>query len=264
MEITVKSRQGKSIFCRVLVPDEAQKSFPAILVVHGFKGWSAQRHIQKIAEDLTSKGYITIRPDLTKNPGNSDLEFRDMTYALELEELEDVLDRLLEMPLVDSERIGICGHSLGGMIVAQLAAQRREIKALATLSAVYSFEFIAEKIFKKPFDKAKADFEKKGWTGVWSKELERELKIKRKFYEDIFMRSADSFAGEIRCPTLIISSGNDESVAQVHADNYLRNIGSKVKKMEIIKGSDHNYNGKALDEVSRLVCEHFGKYLLES
>jgi len=276
MEIYVKNRRarlhrlaghsgrGKNIFCRILAPKESRKTFPAILVVHGFKGDSSERHIEKIAGDLSVNGFITIRPDLTENPGNSYLPISEATYGQELSDLEDVLDYLLEMPQVDSGRIGITGHSLGGMIVAQLTAKRREIKALATLSAVYSFESIAERIFKKPFDKAKEDFEKKGWTGVWSQGLKKELKIKRKFYEDIFLRSADTFAKEIRCPTLIISSGSDESVSQIHADNYLKNIASEKKRMKIIEGADHIYRGDALNKVSFAVCDWFGKFLLES
>lgn len=302
MEISVKSRRGTNVFCWVEFPEFSgpvsffppasarssvnsgkkvksaslravgnpsktatrKEKFPAVLVIHGFKGWSSQRHIQKIAEDLTAGGFVTIRPDLTKNPGNSELEFRDMTYAMELTELEDVYRFVSQMEEVDPERIGVCGHSLGGMLVAEFAARNPEIACLATLSAVYEWKFVIEHIFMKPFDEVKSDFNEKGWSDVWSASLSKRLEIGRQFYEDVANRNADDFAGKIKCPTLVVSSGNDESVLQYHADAYLKNIGAGKKKMEIIKGADHNYSGDALDRVSKAVCSWFGKFLLES
>ena len=90
-EITVINRAGKPLFCRMdgRVPG---KKIPAVLVVHGFKGDSTQRHIQGISRTLNQKWVLTLRVDLTKNPGKSYLEFSDMTYAQELSDIEDVFD----------------------------------------------------------------------------------------------------------------------------------------------------------------------------
>ena len=120
---------------------------------------------------------------------------------------------------------------------------------------------MARHLFNKPFDKVQKDFEDKDWSTVWSVHLNRELHVKKSFYEDVFLRTADKFAAKIKCPTLIVSSGSDESVAQSHADNWLKNIGSQNKKMEIINGSDHNYSGQALDKVCSLVTDWFTKTL---
>ena len=239
-----------------------QVRWPAVLIVHGFKGSSAQRHIQGVSDVLVDAGFLTIRPDLTKNPGRSYIEFADMTYSQELKDCEDVLEYLLAMDEVDKNKIGIAGHSLAGTIVSEIAAKRNEIKALAILSGVYSFEFVAEHIFSKPFQKAKKEFDQKGWTSVWSEHLERRLKIKRGFYEDVIGRTAGDFAGEIKCPTLVISSGKDEAVSQKHADLWMKNLGTKEKHMEIIEGSDHNYSGDAMSRVSPIVASWFAKHLI--
>ncbi len=235
--------------------------FPAVLVVHGFKGSSPQRHIKALSDALVERGFMTIVPDLTKDPGRSYLDFSDMTYDQELKDVEDSLDYLSKFDEVDKDRIGICGHSLGGMIAAEIASERSEVKALATLSAVYDFKWIADKIFNKPFERALKDFDKKGFTSVWSNHLEKRLKIKKGFYIDAFKRSAKDFAKGIKCPTLIVSSGNDESVSQSHADKYLKTIGTKDKKNEVIEGADHNYSGENLDKVTSIVADWFSKKL---
>jgi len=255
-DIKIKNRKGKKLFCRVDGIDP-QRRLPAVLVVHGFKGDSAQRHIAQVSESLVSLGFLTIRIDLTKNPGKSYLDFADVTYAQEFFDLEDVFESLLQMPEVDPTRIGITGHSLGGMLTAQLASKHRAVKSLAILSGVYNYRFLAKHLFAKPFAEVLEDFRKKGHSTVWSIHLNRELHVRKGFYEDVFLRTADKFAQKIKCPTLIISSGSDESVAQSHADNWLKNIGSHNKKMEIIPGSDHNYLGEALDKVTRLVADWF-------
>ncbi|GEM_PF-749557 len=264
MDISIINQQGKKIFCRLDRPDGDKKSFPAILVVHGFKGDSTQRHITKIAGSLNRAGFAVLRPDLTKNPGNSYLEFSDMTYKQELSDLEDIYSALAQIDGVDFERVGVAGHSLGGMLAAELASKYSNIKSLATLSAVYDFKSIEDRIFSKPHEAAKADFYKKGWTSVWSRSENRELLIRKSFYEDALFRTAGDFANNIHCPVLIISGSDDESVSQSHATNYLKHVESSKKKMEIITGADHNYSGLALDIVSRLVCAHFTEVLLES
>ena len=238
-----------------------QDRWGAVLIVHGFKGSSAQRHIQGISDALVDAGFLTIRPDLTKNPGRSYMEFADMTYRGELEDCQEVFDYLLKMDEVDKNKIGIAGHSLAGMIVSEIAAERNEICALAILSGVYSFKFVAEHIFSKPFQKAKKEFNQKGWTSVWSQHLEKRLKIKRGFYEDIVQRTAGDFVGKIKCPTLVVSSGADEAVSQNHADLWMKNLGTRDKHMEIIEGSDHNYSGEALNKVAPIVANWFADKL---
>jgi len=252
----IKNRDGKKIFAVVDHP-KGDGSFPAVLIIHGFKGFSSQRHIQGISDSLVDKGFLTLRPDLTRNPGRSYLDFSDMTYGQELRDAEDVLDYLLKLDEVDQQKIAVAGYSLAGMIAAELAAKREVIKALAILSGVYDFKWIANKIFKKPFQRAIKDFKAKGFTTVWSSEMEKRVKIKKSFYEDAFERSAKNFAKEINCPTLIISSEKDESVSQSHADKYLKTIGSVDKQMEIIEGSDHNYSGESLDKAASVVAGWF-------
>lgn len=104
------------------------------------------------------------------------------------------------------------------------------------------------------------DFKEKGASKVWSQSLNRELIIKKAFYEDVVFRTAADFARKITCPTLVISSGRDESVSQSHADRWLKTVRSNQKNIEII-AADHDYSGKSLLEVARLVSDWFTRTL---
>lgn len=253
-----KNRDGKKLFVMVDHPS-GKGLYPAIVLVHGFKGSSSQRHLQGISDSLVERGFLVVRPDLTHDPGRSYLNFEDMTYKQEFKDTEDVLDFVLKMEEVDKSKIGLAGHSLAGMLTAELASKRRDIKALSILSGVFSFNFIAERIFNKPYQKAQKEFDSKGWTNVWSQTMEKRLKIKRSFYMDIVKRNAKDFAPKIKCPTLVISGGADEAVSQKHADQWMKKLGTKDKKMEIIERSDHNYSDDALEEVKKIVGDWFSK-----
>src|SRR3989344_5065004 len=142
-EIRIKNRAGKQLFCRVDGIVSERRS-PSVLIVHGFKGDSTQRHIAGISDFLVSLGFLTLRVDLTKNPGKSYLDFADVTYAQEFSDLGDVFESLLQMPEVDPTRIGIAGHSLGGMLTAELSSKHKAVKSLAILSGVYNYRFLAK------------------------------------------------------------------------------------------------------------------------
>src|SRR3989344_5315555 len=257
----IKNRDGKRIFAVIDYPS-GKGPFGAVLIIHGFTGFSSERHLNEISRDLVDKGFLTLRPDLTKNPGRSYLEFSNVTYNQELKDCEDSLEFLLNMEEVDINRVGIAGHSLGGMIAAEVASKRKEIRALATLSAVYSAKFQINRIFGKTYEKALKDFKSKGFTTRWSDHMGKRLKIKKSFADDFVGRTVDDFAKNIKCPTLVISSGKDEAVIQEQADSYLKNIGAREKSMEIIEGSDHVYTGEALNKVAPIVANWFAKKLI--
>lgn len=98
--MNLKNRQGKKLVATVSVPDGSYK-LAAVIVVHGFKGFRSQRHIKGISRALAKKGIVAIRPDLTRNPGDSYLDFSDMTYGQELSDLVAAMKVLAKNMQID-------------------------------------------------------------------------------------------------------------------------------------------------------------------
>jgi predicted dienelactone hydrolase len=137
--------------------------YPVILFSHGFTGCGTQSVF--LTRGLAQAGYLVLAPDhhdATCGPGNDGKMFdklsttrserpfqkpeawSDATYRDRADDVEAVLDAILKeksfqgVPL-DSGRIGLAGHSLGGYTVLALAGawpswKDRRIKAVLALS----------------------------------------------------------------------------------------------------------------------------------
>ena len=86
-----------------------------------------------IADYLTKKGFLVLRIDdrgIGKTTGN----FATSTTADFEKDVEAGLDFLEKQPQVNKQKIGLIGHSEGGMIAPVVASKRSEIKFIVLLA----------------------------------------------------------------------------------------------------------------------------------
>jgi len=257
-QIEFLDKQGRKIVGTLLLPAGAGP-FPAIVICHGFKGNRNERQNSKLAEAITQKGIITLRFDFTNEPGESSLPFQDMTISYELEVLDQAVNHLKALPATDKERIGLTGHSLGDLIVAWYAAGHPEIKAIATLSGVYSFLEMWKRVYGEEITK---ELQEKGFSYVYSNTLKKDLRIKEDFYKDAQKYEMDKVIDSLVCPILVVAGTADEAVSIDHAQHYYDRAFSKTKELEIIKGADHIYSKEGnLEQLVDSVSSWFSKTL---
>jgi uncharacterized protein len=87
-----------------------------------------------IADFLTRQGYIVLRVDDRKT-GKTTGDVKNATSVDFAKDVEASLDFLLQQEEVDKNKIGLIGHSEGGMIAPMVAVQRKEISFLVLLAA---------------------------------------------------------------------------------------------------------------------------------
>ncbi len=264
--IEFKDKQGRKIVGDFIIP-EASKPLPIVIICHGFKGNRNERHIKAIAEAISEKGIATLRFDFTKDPGESSLSFEDMTVSYELEVLDQAVEfvKSFSIEKIDTKKIAIVGHSLGGLVVGWYGANHSGISAVVSLSGVYSFAKLLERELGAGITSSlKKEAEEKGFVYVYSNSLKRDLKIRKKFFEDSLNYEMDRVIRELKCPVLSVHGTKDEAVSLEHSQHFTGRSRGSQKELRIIEGADHIYSDqKNLIEVKMIVAEWCAKVLLD-
>ena len=121
---------------------------PAIVVVHGWKGFKDWGMFPPLAERLARAGFATITFNLSGSGVDDRGElvwperFGRDTFTAELEDVATVIDALArgDLGVASPSSIGVVGHSRGGGVAVLQAANDPRVRALVTWSAISSVE----------------------------------------------------------------------------------------------------------------------------
>ena len=104
-------------------PEDGQDKWPAFLIVHGYMSYKEGDGLFQgmLAQRLAQSGIASLRIDCT-SMGENRNDRRDYTYPNLLTDVETAYNDMLKRPQIDSSRIGMIGHSLGGKLVCLSAA----------------------------------------------------------------------------------------------------------------------------------------------
>ena len=86
-----------------------------------------------IADDLTKRGFAVLRVD-DRGVGRSTGNFSTATTADFADDVEDGLRFLKSKEMIDTNYLGLIGHSEGGMIAPMVASRRNDIKFIVLLA----------------------------------------------------------------------------------------------------------------------------------
>ena len=119
---------------------QGEGPFPAILMVHGFMtSRNGDRFmLQKIADGLCANGIASLRIDEI-SMGENKRSRKDYCLSAIIAEVHAAYHYLEQMKEVDSEKIGLMGHSLGGKVVLYCADLNP--KVIVTLNGALNHNF---------------------------------------------------------------------------------------------------------------------------
>lgn len=118
---------------------EGTGPFPAALMITGSGPQNRDEEILNhkpfavIADYLTKKGFIILRVD-DRGVGKTSGKFSTATSADFANDVNASLDYLFSRPEVDKKKVGLIGHSEGGMIAPMVASQRKDINFIVLLA----------------------------------------------------------------------------------------------------------------------------------
>jgi len=150
--ITLQGDHGMLV-ADLQTPDVMPKRCPIVIICHGFTGNRNEPLMRSIADGLEAQGIASIRFDFNAH-GESEGAFERMTIPNEIEDAR----RVYEFIHADQRfgRIGIVGHSQGGVVTSMLAGQlgKKCIKAVALYApaAVIRDDAIRGSVLMQPGD----------------------------------------------------------------------------------------------------------------
>lgn len=249
----IPSTENQPIRYDLYIPGSRSRDLlPVLLFIHGFKGFKDWGPFPWACEDLAREGFAVVAINLSlngvgKNPTAFDrLDlFERETLSQDLDDIGTVIEaiksRTIHSARVDlnTDWIGIAGHSRGGHTAVAAAAEYPEIQCLVTWSAVadYNARWSEQMI---------SDWESRGYTEIKNSRTGQVMRLDRCVYNDALENSDRLIAlkrvRELHLPALFIAGKKDEAVSWKDSDQLYRNCPSVTKELRIIAGAGHTFN----------------------
>ena len=115
----------------------APGKFPAVLLLHGSGGLEMATGdlFREIARGLVQQGYVVLIPHYFESTGHVvGKPFKSGDISLYLDSVHDAIEFAVASGVVDPERIGLVGLSMGSYLAFFRAARESRIKAIVSVS----------------------------------------------------------------------------------------------------------------------------------
>lgn len=241
-KVFIPNKKGLQLAVIVHHPEREGK-FPGVLVLHGFCGYKEEEHITSLAQSLTDNGFVAVRFDASgfgESEGETEKVYRVSNY---LSDIGCVYEYLKQLPYIDVSSIGICGHSMGGMLSLIFAEKHPEIKAIVAISApaIITKEDALQDWLE--------EWQRNGWYEKNGSKYGYR-KISYEFVEDAKEFDAEKSASHLSQPKLIIL-GTVDTVVYPHITERIHETAHEPKELFVIEGMDHDYK-KYPDQVEKV------------
>lgn len=241
---TIDGPMGKlSVVVEQPTLKEGQKC-PVVIQMHGFAGNKGGMH-EMLADRLVAKKIASVRFDFNGH-GESEGMFQNMTVPNEIEDAKAVYEYVATLPFVS--KIGLLGHSQGGVVASMTAGQLGDDKVSALVlmapAAVLRDDAIRGNTFGKTYDPINLE-------GDYV-ELFGGLKLGKDFIQSAFSLPIYETAAQYQGPAAIFHGNNDKIVPYTYGERY-HNI-YPLSEYHYIPGDDHGFS-QSLDSITNLICK---------
>jgi dipeptidyl aminopeptidase/acylaminoacyl peptidase len=218
---------------------------PAVLVLHGFKGFKDWGMFPPLSQRLAQAGFIVVSPNLSgsgvDDEGDFSLpeRFGHNTFSAELEDVRRVIDALIagQLGVPTPASLGLVGHSRGGGIAILQAARDPRVRALVTWAAISSVE-------RWP-SAQRSSWRAAGKTDIQNARTGQVLPLYTDVLDDIEQNASaldiEAAGRRIRIPWLLIHGTEDESVCFAEAERLKAASARPDTRLLPIQGGGHTF-----------------------
>ncbi len=216
---------------------------PAVLILHGFTGDKVGNHylFVKTARALANAGIAALRIDF-RGSGESEGRFQDITLPGEIDDAITAFRWLAQQEMVDENRLGVLGLSLGGCVAAYVAAEKTpRARALVLWAAVADPYKLAQSLMSAFPMPPPLGPQPDGTIDLGGYLLGQNFFRTLPSIDPI--AALDAYDG----PGLIIQGTKDMSVPARHAEMYAQALGDRGTLIWI-EDADHTFNAHVWEQ----------------
>jgi uncharacterized protein len=218
---------------------------PAVVVVHGFKGFKDWGLWPTFAERLARAGFSAVTLNLSGSGVDDTGEFvfperfGHNTFSAELQDLRRVMDALAagRLGVAAPASVGLLGHSRGGGISVLHAASDGRVRALVTWAAIATVQ-------RWPAGE-RAAWRAAGVSQVKNTRTGQILPQYPDVLDDIESNAAtldiEAAAGRIAIPWLIVHGTEDEAVPLLEGERLAGAAPPGSSRFEPVDGAGHTF-----------------------
>lgn len=218
---------------------------PAVVIVHGFKGFKDWGMFPPFAERLARAGVTAVSFNMSGSGvdarGESTLpeRFARNTLSAELGDLATMLDSLAagDLGVAPPSSVGLVGHSRGGGIAVLQAASDRRVRALVTWAAVSAAD---------RWDAAtRTAWRARGTMDVLNARTGQIIAVTTDLLDDV-ERNRDRLdilgaAGRISVPWLIVHGMDDDAVPVADGEALYAAARAGTARLLRLEGTGHTF-----------------------
>lgn len=232
----VRGARGQRLACWRAEPQSARtgEPVPVIVAVHGWGAHAAM--LSPVIAPLVDAGMAVVLFDAASHGDSSREAFSSLPRFAE--DLAAVLEALRRFPALDTRRVGLLGHSLGGAAVLLHAARHGEVKCVASLSSFAHPQEVMERWLREHRIPRR-------WIGAAILEHVQEVIGER--FDHI---APERQMARIGCPVLVVHGAQDQTVPLSDA---LRLHAALPQSRLLIIDGDHDLRASLVHRGDELV-----------
>ena len=221
---------------------------PAVLIMHGFKGFKDYAFLPQIAERLARAGFTAVTFSVSGSGVDEHGQFATPerfaknTYTREMGDIGIVLRALQarELGVSSPTSIGMIGHSRGGGVALCFARETPEIAALVTWAAMATVRRYSDAFVEL--------WRKRGRIEVENVRTQQQLPMDFEIVEDV-LANGDRFdirvaAAALERPWLLIHGTDDETIPLAEGRELAALATAPEFEMLFIEGASHTFGAR--------------------
>jgi pimeloyl-ACP methyl ester carboxylesterase len=218
---------------------------PAVVIVHGFKGFKDWGMFPVLAARLARAGYTAVSFNMSGSGIDDQGEsawpdrFSHNTFSAELADLGTVITALAagELGVAPPTAIGLVGHSRGGGMSILQAARDQRVRALVTWAAISHVERYAGQ---------EAEWRARGHLVIENSRTRQQLPLYTDALDDIERNRGGSLdirgaAARIAVPWLVVHGTADPTVPAAEAEALLQASGRASTQLLLVENAGHTF-----------------------